>query len=139
MEKNKDNWISIENATIDYVFNSNIDNVNSIHCDTRDFYILFSTWSKKSQSYKIKYPNSIINKNEIINFLKELNNKTKDKIEELNEWRYITNNKEKLSTDNWRYKYIRMYKINIDEFVVLDAYENPIDYKSLLENAKRID
>lgn len=139
MEKNKDNWISIDNATIDYVFNSNIDNINSIHCDTRDFYILFATWSKKSQSYKIKYPNSIINKNEIINFLKELNNKTKDKIEKLNEWRYITNNKEKLSADNWRYKYIRMYKININEFVVLDAYENPIDYKSLLENAKRID
>lgn len=123
-------WISIESFDTNNVKIQN--DVQCIHCDTRDFCIIAGILSNdKGLKDKVKYPNSVIKDTEIFKFLKSLY----DKLGGKSEWQMVRNPNEPPQNETWRYKYIRFYRITNDEFIVTDNYENPIDYKNLLENA----
>ena len=123
-------WIDIEDFNTDNIEIQN--NVQCIHCDTRDFHIIASDTSHdKGLKDRVKYPNSIIKDTEIFKFLRNLY----DKLGGKSKWQMIANLKDTSISKFWRFKYIRFYRITNDEFIVADTYENPIDYKNLLENA----
>lgn len=123
-------WIDIENFDTDNIKIQNI--IKHIHCDTRDFHIIASdTIHDKGLKDKIEYPNSIIKDIEIFKFLRNLY----DKLGGKSIWQMLRNTNESSQYENWRYKYIRFYRITNDEFIVTDIYGNAIDYKNLLKNA----
>ena len=123
-------WIHIDNFDVEHI--EILPTIKIIHCDTRDFHIIPNTAPHDmGLKDKIKYPNSVIKDTEIFKFLKQLY----DKLGGKSKWQIIKNPNEQPQNGSWRYKYIRFYRITIDEFIVTDAYGNPIDYKNLLENA----
>lgn len=123
-------WIDIENFDTNNIKIQN--NVQCIHCDTRDFHIIASNTSHdEGLKDRVKYPNSIIKDTEIFKFLKQLY----DKLGGKSEWQMVRNPNEPPQSESWRYKYIRFYRITNDEFIVTDNYGNAIEYKNLLENA----
>ena len=123
-------WIDIENFDTDNIEIQN--NVQCIHCDTRDFHIIANIAPHdRGLKDRIKYPNSVIKDVEVFKFLKNLY----DKLGGKSEWQMVKNPNEPPRSESWRYKYIRFYRITNDEFIITDNYENAIDYKNLLENA----
>lgn len=125
-----DEWIHIDNFDIEHI--EILSTIKAIHCDTRDFHIIAnSTLHDMGLKDRVKYPNSIIKDTEIFKFLKNLY----DKLGGKSKWQMVENPKDNSVDKFWRYKYIRFYRITNDEFIVTDNYENPIDYKNLLENA----
>ena len=125
-----DEWIHIDNFDIEHI--EILPTVKIIHCDTRDFHIIANNTSHDmGLKDKVKYPNSVIKDTEIFKYLKQLY----DKLGGKSKWQMIRNSNEIPQNESWRYKYIRFYRITIDEFIVTDTYGNPIDYKNLLENA----
>ena len=123
-------WIDIENFDVDNIKIQN--DVQCIHCDTRDFHTIASIAPHdKGLKDRVKYPNSVIKDTEIFKFLKNLY----DKLGGKSQWQMVENPKDTSVNKFWRYKYLRFYKITNDEFIVTDNYENAIDYKNLLENA----
>ena len=123
-------WIDIENFDTDNIEIQN--NVQCIHCDTRDFHIIANIAPHdRGLEDRIKYPNSVIKDVEVFKFLKNLY----DKLGGKSEWQMVKNPNEPPRSESWRYKYIRFYRITNDEFIITDNYENAIDYKNLLENA----
>ena len=125
-----DEWIHIDNFDIEHI--EIIPSVKMIHCDTRNFHIISGTSRNgKGLRDRVKYPNSIINEKEIFKYLKQLY----DKLGGKSEWQIVKNPNKPPQNESWRFKYIRFYRITNDEFIVTDNYENPIDYKNLLENA----
>lgn len=125
-----DEWIHIDNFDVEHI--EILSTVRTIHCDTRDFHIIANIAPHdRGLKDRVKYPNSIIKDTEIFKFLKQLY----DKLGGKSEWQMIENPKDNSSNKFWRFKYIRFYRITSDEFIVTDNYENPIDYKNLLENA----
>ena len=125
-----DEWIHIDNFDVEHI--EIIPTVRTIHCDTRDFHIIANIAPHdRGLKDRVKYPNSIINEKEIFKYLKQLY----DKLGGKSEWQMVKNPNEPPQNESWRYKYIRFYRVTVDEFIATDAYENPIDYKNLLENA----
>lgn len=123
-------WIHINNFDVEHI--EILPTIKIIHCDTRDFHIIPNTTPHDmGLKDKIKYPNSIIKDTEIFKYIKQLY----DKLGGKSEWQMVKNSNEQPQNQSWRYKYIRFYRITIDEFIVTDVYGNPIDYKNLLENA----
>lgn len=118
-------WIYIDEINeIDYK------SFESIHCDTRDFYILLSKNNAKPDEdvFKLlkfkKVPDKfLINKEEILSFLKNLETISGGK----GEWRLLNFN----NVDNklgWL-KYIRLYKYNDNQFIVCDSQSHAIEWK----------
>ena len=125
-----DEWINIDNFDIEHI--EILPTVRTIHCDTRDFHIIANNaLHDMGLKDRVKYPNSVIKNVEIFKFLKQLY----DKLGGKSIWQMVKNPKDNSSNKFWRFKYIRFYRITSDEFIVTDNYENPIDYKNLLENA----
>lgn len=125
-----DEWIHIDNFDVEHI--EILSTVRTIHCDTRDFHIIANiSPHDRRLSDRVKYPNSVIKDTEIFKFLKQFY----DKLGGKSEWQMVENPKDNSSNKFWRFKYIRFYRITVDEFIVTDNYENPIDYKNLLENA----
>lgn len=118
-------WIYInEIDEIDYK------SIKSIHCDTRDFHLLFSKNSAKPDEdvFKLlkfkKVPDKfLINKEEILSFLKNLETISGGK----GEWRFLNfdNVDDKLG---WL-KYIRLYKYNDNQFIVCDSQSHAIEWR----------
>ena len=125
-----DEWIHIDNFDVEHI--EILSTVKTIHCDTRNFHIIANiSPHDRGLKDRVKYPNSVIKDVEIFKFLKQLY----DKLGGKSEWQMVENPKDNSSNKFWRYKYIRFYRITNNEFIVTDNYENPIDYKNLLENA----
>lgn len=123
-------WVNIENFDTDNIEIQN--NVQCIHCDTRDFHIIANVSpNDKGIKDRVKYPNSVIKDTEVFKFLKNLY----DKLGGKSIWQMVENPKDTSANKFWRYKYLRFYRVTIDEFIVADNYGNAIDYKNLLENA----
>ena len=123
-------WIHINNFDVEHI--EILPTIKIIHCDTRDFHIIPNTAPHDMElKDKIKYPNSVIKDTEIFKYIKQLY----DKLGGKSKWQMVKDPNEQLQNQSWRYKYIRFYRITNDEFIVTDSYENPIDYKNLLENA----
>lgn len=118
-------WIYIDEINeIDYK------SLESIHCDTRDFYILLSKNNAKSDEdvFKLlkfkKVPDKfLINKEEVLSFLKNLETISGGR----GEWRFLNfdNIDDKLG---WL-KYIRLYKYNDNQFIVCDSQSHAIEWK----------
>lgn len=118
-------WIYIDEINeIDYK------SLESIHCDTRDFYILLSKNNAKSDKdvFKLlkfkKVPDKfLINKEEVLSFLKNLETISGGR----GEWRFLNfdNIDDKLG---WL-KYIRLYKYNDNQFIVCDSQSHAIEWK----------
>lgn len=146
-------WVSLREFAKDVVIDNNI---QTLHCDTRDFYIIAS--SEKPKIYeKVEYnyerlhnegisklhnlffkknrENYTISSNEIISFLFQLCETTGgfDKT-----WRYIDSDVKNCS--DWTLKYIRFVRNNKyeDEFIVCNAYLTPIKYKEIISNLHHI-
>lgn len=125
-----DEWIHIDNFDVKHI--EILPTVRTIHCDTRNFHIIANiSPHDRGLKDRVKYPNSVIKDTEIFKFLKQLY----DKLGGKSKWQMVENPKDNSSNKFWRFKYIRFYRITNDEFIVTDNYENPIDYKNLLENA----
>lgn len=115
-------WIYIDEINeIDYK------SLESIHCDTRDFYILLSKNNAKSDEDVLKFkkvPDKfLINKEEVLSFLKNLETISGGR----GEWRFLNfdNIDDKLG---WL-KYIRLYKYNDNQFIVCDSQSHAIEWK----------
>lgn len=141
-------------------FNDNYeipDEVQVIHCDTRDFYIIGG--KDKPKRYKnptcgLEYATNkglqrlynlfaktnrgeySIPKTEIIPWLKELCENTGGYDAD---WRYIQSNIK--YGDSWNLKYIRFVRDDKDRdnFIVCNSYMFPIKYKDLIDNLVKID
>ena len=113
------NWIYIDDIEV-------TNNVNTIHCDTRDFHC--SVREDKTDSSNERHleitpvlHNYLIHQNEIKGFLKNLETITGGK----GSWRMM-NFKEINAGYGW-FKYIRMYRVNEDYFIVCDNVNVPVD------------
>lgn len=106
-----------------YIDDLNITNeVNQIHCDTRDFGCTTDTELKDLfPNYK---ENHVIEANKIKEFLKSLETMSGGKTD----WRMISFNN--VEDANWL-KYIRMYRIpNTNKFIVCNRNNVPIEYQN---------
>lgn len=148
-----ENWTSLKNIPDTFEISKDI---QAIHCDTRDFYVLGSldkpelyqnpqsnleTWHNKG----IKKINSLllqdnrknytITSNEIIPWLKQMCEKVGgyDK-----KWRFL--HADVKDCKNWELKYIRFIRNNNveDEFIVCNSYLTPIHYKEVFNKAEII-
>lgn len=144
-----DKWTSLqafsENTDID-------ENVQVLHCDTRDFHIIGSSekpkvykkaeciyeyWRNKGLSKlynllsKSNRGNYAISSNEIVPWLFKLCEATGgfDK-----NWRYVDANVKNCT--GWNLKYIRFVKNDKckDEYIVCNSYLMPIKYKEIIQN-----
>lgn len=144
-----DDWLPLlqfsENACLN-------DNVQTLHCDTRDFHIIgsgekpkvcknadcnYEVWHNKglAKLYKLlsktNRENYTISSNEIVPWLFKLCEATGgfDK-----EWRYVDANIKNCT--GWDIKYIRFVKNDKckDEFIVCNSYLIPIKYKEIIQN-----
>lgn len=144
-----DNWLPLfqfsENACLN-------DNIQILHCDTRDFHIIGSNekpkvykkvicnyeyWHNKGLSKlydllsKPNRENYAISSNEIVPWLLKLCEATggfnKD-------WRYIEANVKNCM--DWNLKYVRFVKNDKckDEFIVCNSYLMPIKYREIIPN-----
>lgn len=144
-----DNWLPL------FQFSENTclsDNIQILHCDTRDFHIIGS--SEKSKVYKkaecnYEYwhndglsklynllsksnrENYAISSNEIVPWLFELCEATGGFDEN---WRCVNANVKNCTC--WSLKYIRFVKNDKcnDEFIVCNSYLAPIKYKEVIPN-----
>ena len=115
------NWIYIDDIEV-------TDNINTIHCDTRDFHC--SVREDKIDLMDTKHPEItrvlhkdkyLIHQDEIKGFLKGLETITGGK----GSWRMM-NFKGIKAGYGW-FKYIRMYRVKEDYFVVCDNINVPVD------------
>ena len=121
------NWIYIDDIEV-------TDKVNTIHCDTRDFHC--SVREDKIDLKDAKYPEItrvlhkdkyLIHQDEIKGFLKGL-----ETIKDGNEiWRMMNFNGIN-ACDGWL-KYIRMYRVKGDYFVVCNNVNVPVDRSLMTE------
>lgn len=125
-----DEWLPIE--YFQYIPN----NVNAIHCDTRDFHMIMRNYKIEKDQYKDLYrllhgakinECFLIKRSEIMSWLKNIEEISGGKCE----WRCLnfTTIKTKLG---WL-KYIRMYHYKDDYFVVCDGYAEPINWRTMNE------
>lgn len=131
------------------------DNIQTLHCDTRDFHIIgssekpkvyknadcnYEVWRNKglAKLYKLlsktNRENYAISSNEIVPWLLKLCEATGgfDK-----EWRYVDANIENCT--GWDLKYIRFVKNDNcnNEFIVCNSYLMPIKYKEVIPNLRK--
>lgn len=119
-------WKYIDNLVID-------DNTNQVHCDTRDFNCLVLTdkitlkehLQITRNMHKAKFR---IKRDEIIDFLKHLEAISGSK----SNWRMLS-----FKTHISWLKYIRIYHIQNDTFVVCDRDNKPIEWRILTEDNLR--
>ena len=121
------NWIYIDDIEV-------TDNVNTIHCDTRDFHC--SVREDKIDLRDARHPEItrvlhkdkyLIHQDEIKGFLKGL-----ETITDGNEiWRMMNFNGIN-ACDGWL-KYIRMYRVKGDYFVVCNNVNVPVDRSLMTE------
>lgn len=126
-------WIPIKD-----IKDSDLNQCNIMHCDTRDFHAIMhedQVNSKKIDQLRSKGPKKfkdcIISQTEIIAFLKNL----KEKAGGTSEWRFLFNIKDEAR--QW-IKYIRMFRLDQNNFVVM-TNEKGLDWKDLLENIPLIE
>ena len=117
------NWNYIDD------YNGDIDNnIKSIHCDTRDFYILLRDETKDKDITQYNDDN-IIKTKDILPFLKSLeviSGGQKD-------WRLLSFSRDIIDDiSGWDFKYIRLYRIsNTDEWIVCKRDKDPVNYSLL--------
>ena len=111
-------WIYIDDIEV-------TDKVNTIHCDTRDFHcsVREDKIDLRDAGYpeitRAKYSNAyFIHQDEIKGFLKRLETITGGK----GEWRRMAFK----SFGGWWFKYVRMYRIKGEYFVVCDQDNVPV-------------
>lgn len=119
-------WQYIDNLVID-------DNTNQVHCDTRDFNCLVLTdklalkehpqITRNMHKHKFR-----IKRDEIASFLKQLETISGGKAA----WRMLSFTKDN-SYSSWL-KYIRIYHIQNDTFIVCDRCNKPIEWRTLTED-----
>ena len=122
------NWIYIDDIEV-------TDKVNTIHCDTRDFHC--SVREDKIDLRDTRYPEItrvlhkdkyLIHQDEIKGFLKGLETITGGE----GSWRMM-NFKGIKAGYGW-FKYIRMYRVKGDYFVVCDNINVPVDRSLMTKN-----
>lgn len=110
--------------------------VTGIHCDTRDFHVLYEdqeyTVGDNIEVYRLLHgckvnEKFLIREDEIIPWLKRIEAMAGGKAE----WRCL-NFIHITSTKGWL-KYIRFYRYTDHTFVVCDSYSNPIDWRACSE------
>lgn len=110
--------------------------VTAIHCDTRDFAVMYSHTTYTRQDYKEVYrmlhggkinEKFLIPKSEILPWLKEMERISGGR----NEWRCL--NFTHVKTELGWLKYIRFYRYKGDMFVVCDSYSTPFDWRGCNE------
>lgn len=111
-------WIYIDDIEV-------TDKVNTIHCDTRDFHCsvredkIDLRDAKHPEITRVKHNNAyFIHQDEIKGFLKGLETITGGK----GEWRQMCFK----HCGGWWFKYVRMYRIKGDYFVVCDQDNVPV-------------
>ena len=132
----KDNWIPVSDIII-------TQEINSIHCDTRDFCCSLSKDDIKKQypdeelsklfgllfnrpksfSWKDKY---LIKEEDIKSFLEKIKNFSNPNAN----WRCLVF--KDVNCEGWL-KYIRMYRYSENEFIVCNRSSIPIEYKNCTE------
>lgn len=123
-------WVPIKELVI-------TSSVNSVHCDTRDFYCASSdSVSNGNDDVPVilrMYSNSeefLINQDEIFSVLSNIANISGG----LDcTWRFLefplVENAGKNKT--WECKYFRLYRVNNSKFIFCNAHNQPIDWKLL--------
>ena len=116
------NWTYIDNVIID-------DDARQIHCDTRDFNCLtlddkFELKGNPQITRYIHMPKFRIKREEILTFLKHLEAISGGK----SNWRMLS-----FKTHISWLKYIRIYHIQNDTFIVCDRCNKPIEWRTLTE------
>ena len=121
------NWIYIDDIEV-------TDKVNTIHCDTRDFHCAVREDkidlrdARHPEITRVKHNNAyFIHQDEIKGFLKGLETITGGK----GSWRMM-NFKGIKAGYGW-FKYIRMYRVKDDYFVVCDNVNVPVDRSLMTE------
>ena len=124
-------WIYLDDIKI-------TDDLNAIHCDTRDFHCLLQ--SKKINLRDRRYPeitkvfykeNYHIKTSDIKTFLKNLETMSGGK----GTWRLLSFDRSKIKeVSGWDYKYLRIYRIKNDSWVVCVRENEPILYQELNES-----
>ena len=108
----------------------------SVHCDTRDFFVAFGnrvyTKEKDKEVYRLLHGSKInekflIRRHEILPWLMEMERISGGR----NKWRCL--NFSHITTAKGWLKYIRFYRYKDDAFVVCDDYYNPIDWRQCNE------
>lgn len=111
----ENNWIKLSDVIIN-------DNINQVHCDTRDFYCLLDT--EKTQNSEAKKllrtkkidENCLIDSNDIVPFLKVLDNNSREGLDDVS-WRFLTFNG---VMDGAWIKYIRFYRHEkLNKFIIM--------------------
>ena len=115
-------WKYIDNIIID-------DDTKQIHCDTRDFHCLISVVKFELKgnpqiTRNMHKPQFRIKRDEIIDFLKHLETISGGKYN----WRILS-----FKTHISWLKYIRIYHIQNDTFVVCNRDNKPIEWRTLTE------
>lgn len=102
--------------------------IKSIHCDTRDFYILLSDETKDKDITQYNNDN-IIKTKDILPFLKSLEVISGGQ----RDWRLLSFNRDIIDDiSGWDLKYIRLYRISdTDEWVVCKRDKDPVNYSLL--------
>lgn len=119
------NWIYIDDIEV-------TDKVNTIHCDTRDFHCsvredkIDLRDARHREITRVKHNKAyFIHQDEIKGFLKGLETITGGK----GEWRRMAFK----HCGGWWFKYVRMYRIKGDYFVVCDQYNVPVMWELMKE------
>ena len=119
------NWIYIDDIEV-------TNNVNTIHCDTRDFHC--SVLEDKIELRDAKHPEItrvlhkdkyLIHQDEIKGFLMSLETITGGK----GEWRQMVFK----HCGGWWFKYVRMYRVKGDYFIVCDQDNAPVMWELMTE------
>ena len=130
-------WEALKTTPNDMEFGKDI---QAIHCDTKDFYILRSLnkpeFNKNPRCNYEYWRNEGIKR---INSKKKKKNRSNYAIDGYDrDWRYLEADVK--NCRNWELKYIRFIRNNNveDEFIVCNSYLTPIHYKEVLEKAEII-
>lgn len=111
--------------------------VTAVHCDTRDFAVIYRdkayTKEDNKEVYRLLHGAKInekflIAKGKIIPWLKQIESIAGGK----NKWRML--NFSNVNTSLGWLKYIRFYRYHEDQFVVCDSYSSPIDWSKCDES-----
>lgn len=120
-------WIHIDDVEV-------TDKVNAIHCDTRDFCCLVKEEtldlrdSRHPEITKVKYKEEyLIRQDEIKPFLQRLETITGGK----GSWRFM--NFKGVNTRLGWFKYIRIYRVRKDLFVVCEGSDLPVVWSMMSE------
>lgn len=127
-------WISIND------FSGDFSNIDMLHCDTRDFHVIFHPFGEYEEDTKHKIDKLrskgpkkfkeqfIIPQDRITEYLKYLLDNTGGEAD----WRYLFDNKDKHQI--W-IKYIRFYRLNDTEFVCTQGSDfDGLDWRHLKDN-----